>query len=119
MMDKPKRVLVRDLLIFQLKLMMDGLKDLFLMQLSLVAALIDLVFGKPGRPRLFYRVLRASERFDLWLNLNGAAEQAESAPDGLFGGRAGADTLLSRIESVMQRHAPGWTDPAPGGSAGS
>lgn len=118
-MGDPKRVLVRDLLIFQVKLAMDGLKDLFLMQLSLGAALIDLLFGKPGRPRLFYRVLRASERFDLWMNLNGAAEQAESAPDGLFGGRGGADTLLSRIEAVLERHAPGWTDPAPGRAAGS
>jgi hypothetical protein len=96
-------VLIRDLLIFQLKLVLDGLKDLVLIQLSLGAVLFDLLFGRPGRASLFYGVLRLSERFDLWLNLYGAARNAERTEDGLFGAsRAGSSSLLGRLEEVVR-----------------
>ncbi len=90
--------LVRDLLIFHLKLWLDGLKDIVLLPLSLVAAGVDFVF----RTRLFYRVLRIGERYDLWLNLFGAARHAEQARDGLFGvSRAGDSTLLGQLEQLQ------------------
>ena len=51
----------------------------------------------------FYRVLRISERFDLWLNLHGAAELAETDPDGLFGvSEAGSDSLLGALEQMTR-----------------
>ena len=82
---------MRDLLIFQLKLVLDGLKDVVLIQVSLLAALYDLLFGRPGRPLLFYNLLRLSERVDRWLNLYGASRNAEDTDEGLFGAsRAGA-----------------------------
>jgi hypothetical protein len=97
----PRTVLLRDLLILQLKLLLDGVKDVVLIQLSLVAGVIDLLFGGARRGRLFYAVLRLSERFDLWLNLHRAAQGAESHPDGLVGASPpGADGLISRLESV-------------------
>lgn len=96
-------VLLRDVLIFQVKLLLDGLKDVVLVQLSIGAAILDFVLGRKGRPLLFYRVLRASERFDLWLNLNGAATQAESTPDGLFGAsEAGSNSLLGKLEQLVR-----------------
>lgn len=96
-------VLVRDLLIFQLKLVLDGLKDMVLIQLSIVAVVIDLVLGKPGGPLLFYRLLRCSERFDLWLSLHGAADRAEDTDDGLFGAsRAGSNSMLGKLEQVVR-----------------
>ena len=97
------RVLYRDLMIFQLKLFLDGLKGFFLMQLSIGAALIDLLFGRQGRPLLFYRVLRLSERFDLWLNLYGPAANAEKTADGLFGASAaGSNSLLGKLEQLVR-----------------
>ena len=102
------RVLIRDLMIFQLKLVLDGFKDLFLMQLSIGAAILDLLLGRPGRPLLFYRVLRLSERFDLWLNLHGPAAAAEKTADGLFGAsRAGSNTLLGQLERVVRSRVEG------------
>jgi len=106
MIEATRGVTVRDFLIFQLKLLIDGAKDLVLLQLSLVAVLIDLISGRGRRPRLFYSVLRISERFDLWLNLNGAIDRIESGKgdeDGLFGGsRAGSDSLLGAIEQMVR-----------------
>jgi hypothetical protein len=106
-------VLIRDLLIFQLKLVLDGLKDLVLIQLSLGAVLFDLLFGRPGRASLFYGVLRLSERFDLWLNLYGAAKGAETTGDGLFGAsRAGSNSLLGRLEELARNRVED-LDPLP------
>lgn len=95
-------VLIRDLMIFNLKLVIDGLKDLGLMQIAIVAAAADLLMDKQP-PRYFYKVMRLSERFDLWLNLHGASIGAENDGDGLFGrSRAGSNTLLGKLEELVR-----------------
>ncbi len=102
-MDSMTRVSVRDFAIFQLKLLIYGLKDGTVFTLSLVAFGIDLVFRRHGRRRIFYKVRRVSERFDLWLNLHGATEGVEEEVDGLFGAsEAGSDTLLGQIEQMVR-----------------
>jgi hypothetical protein len=106
MIEATRSVTVRDFVIFELKLLMDGLKDVVLAQVAIVALVIDLVSGGGKRPRLFYSVLKSSERFDLWLNLHGAAELLESGEvgdDGLFGAsKAGSDTLLGKLEQMVR-----------------
>jgi hypothetical protein len=96
-------VLLRDFLIFQLKLVIDGLKDVVLFQVSIVAAVVDLLLGRRRRPVAFYSVLRLSERFDLWLNLNAAASGAAGNEDGLFGAsRAGSANLVGHLEQMFR-----------------
>lgn len=105
MIQAERRVTLRDYLIFVLKLFLDGLKDGILITVSTVAIVIDVLSGGGKRPRLFYSVLRMSERFDLWLNLNGAMEELDAGvdDDGLFGAsRAGADTLLGKLEQMVR-----------------
>ena len=79
-----KSVIVRDLLLFQMKLWLDGLKDVVLSPLSIGAALLDMVRGT-GRRSLFYRVLQLGERFDRWLNLYHASQRAPHRSSGLVG----------------------------------
>jgi hypothetical protein len=98
-------VTFRDFVIFQLKLAIDGLKDLLVMQVSVVALIVDFFAGEGHRPRWFYSVVRVSERFDAWLNLHGVVErlQADRSDDGLFGASdAGSDTLLGQIEEMVR-----------------
>jgi hypothetical protein len=106
MVQATRGVTFRDFLIFQIKLLLDGVKSVVLFQLSIAAMLLDLIAGRGRRPRLFYSVLRVSERFDLWLNLNGPTTRLESGgvvDDGLFGtSRAGSDTLLGQIEQLVR-----------------
>jgi hypothetical protein len=107
MLKATRSVMMRDLAIFLIKLTLDGLKDLVLIQLALGAALLDLLSGGGKRERLFYSVLRLSERFDLWLNLNGAMQRMEEGQevndDGLFGAsEAGSDTLLGKLEQLVR-----------------
>ena len=102
-MDPRRKISVSDFAIFQLKLLIDGLKDGAVFTMSIVAFAVDLVFGRHGRRRIFYKVMRVSEKFDLWLNLHGAAEEADTDADGLFGAsEAGSDTMLGQIEQMVR-----------------
>jgi hypothetical protein len=101
--EMTRGVLVRDLIVFQIKLVLDSLKDIALFQASILAAIIDVIFMPLTRGRLFYGVLRFSERVDLWLNLHGASEGAQRDADGLFGtSRAGAPTFLGKLEEMVR-----------------
>lgn len=62
--------LLRDVVVFQVKLALEALVDLTLIPVSLAAAGVDLVLGNWRRPRWFHAVLRIGERcerrIDLW-----------------------------------------------------
>lgn len=118
-------VTLRDFVIFQLKLVLDGTKDFFAIWLSVGAIVLDLISGRGDRPRLFYSVVRASERFDRWINLHGALEEMDATEtvDGLFGAsRAGDDTFVGRIEELVrggdEPGRRGGEKPGPRGDAG-
>ncbi len=99
-------VILRDLLIFQIKLAMDGAKDIALSPLSIIAVAVDLVFPGDRPGRLFYGVMRIGERFDRWLCLFAAADKADAYSDGLFGAsRAGTRSMLGRLEEIIIGHA--------------
>ncbi|HEX6308734.1 MAG TPA: hypothetical protein VFZ69_11130 [Longimicrobiales bacterium] len=115
-MSNAKSVLIRDLVIFQLKLALDGLKDLVLSPVSLGAAALDILSpgARPGHR--FYAVMTLGERFDRWLNLFGAAEQADASEDGLFGrSRAGSNALAGWLEEL----ALGRKEPEEGQATGT
>ena len=57
-----RKVTLRDFVIFQVKLALDGLEDLVVIQLSVLAIIVDLISGGGERPRWFYSVVRVSER---------------------------------------------------------
>jgi len=98
-------VTLRDFLIFQLKLVLDGVKDVAVFWISIGAVALDFIAGRGKRPRLFYSVMRMSERWDLWLNMHSVLErlEAEQADDGLFGSSdAGDDTLIGQIEQLVR-----------------
>jgi len=94
---------LRDVLVFQGKLVLDGLRDILLFPVTLGAAAIDVVAGGRKQGERFYSVLRAGRRAEHWVNLFGAVERREG------GGRATAhndptvDALVARLESVILR----------------
>lgn len=101
-MGRTRWVILRDLAIFQVKLMLDGAKDIVLAPLSAVAAAFDVIFPGDRPGRRFYAVMRLGERFDRWLSLFAAAHKADALEDGLFGAsRAGSRSLLGRLEEIV------------------
>ncbi|HEU4557387.1 MAG TPA: hypothetical protein VFS20_06035 [Longimicrobium sp.] len=112
-------VLIRDMLIFSVKLLVDGLKDIVLLKLGILAFCLDLfiMLLTRSRGRFFYKVLELGERFDLWLNLYRPAAGAGRNPEGLFGeSRAGDPTFLGGVEELVRGRPEPIRRPVPGGA---
>ena len=119
-----RRVTLRDFVVFQVKLALEGVKDLVAINLSIVAMVIDIIAGSGKRPRRFYAVMRLCQRFDRWLRLYSAKGfaatghddwrqrylsglAAEEEPDDHMLGRdralgSDADTLIDKLEDFVQ-----------------
>lgn len=91
---------LRDVLVFQFKLVVDGLKDLCLAQVAVGAALWDL-FRRDGDPgRRFYAIVRLSDRFDRWLDLHEAIDRApEDTPNYVPTTGRSVDDLIDGFET--------------------
>ena len=100
-------LILRDFIVFQLKLAADGLRDVVAINLSIIAVIVDLVIGRGGRFGLFYGVVRLSKRFENWLDLHRMKGIAHDDGWGdqiqLPGGEA--DDLLDRLEDLVERKA--------------
>ncbi len=98
-----RRTLARDIAVLQVKLLVDGLRDLLLVPASLVVGLVSLFSNENGRPApYFYQLLDLGKQTEHWINLFGALENAppdirqiEPLPD------ADIDHLVGRLETFM------------------
>jgi len=100
-------VVVRDFIVFQVKLAADGLKDLVAINLSVIAIVIDLLAGRGRDPRFFYAVVRLSRRFESWLALH-RMRGLHDADDRNTTSRLGvpdADRLIDQFEGHVERKA--------------
>ena len=126
MTDKPDQGtrwrLLRDVVVFQIKLGMEALLDLTLIPVSLAAAGLDLVLGNWRRPRWFHAVLRFGERCEHRIDLWRVATPGVDAP------QSEVDAVLRNIETLIRQPGTGpakvrelrrWaaTKIAPGGDA--
>ena len=69
---------LRDAAVFHGKLMLDGVRDVVLFPVSIVAVAIDLLRPTEPQGRRFYDVLHFARETEKWINL---FEAAERAPD--------------------------------------
>jgi hypothetical protein len=94
--------LIRDVAVFQIKLLFDGFRDVLLLPISLIAGIISLVGGgaKPGPE--FYDVLRIGRRSEHWINLFGAASRLHGPPtDEERFAFQDVDDMVSRVEAFV------------------
>ncbi|MBT8062131.1 MAG: hypothetical protein HKO64_08345 [Xanthomonadales bacterium] len=95
-----RTALIRNSLIFQLKLLADGTRDFIMVPISLVATVIGLARGGDEPGREFNRVIELGRQSDQWINLFGNHEPLEE------GGKVGSiDMLLSEAENVVRQQA--------------
>ena len=98
-MDRRERwSFVGELAVFQIKLIIDGFKDVVLGPLSLLAGIFDLARGTPRDAGLFRRVLRLGAEFDRWVGLFDGADGADG--DGTPDDPA-LDEQLRRLEHLL------------------
>ena len=69
--NRSRLQLVLDVLVFQFKLAADGLRDVLLSPLSLIAGIMGLVAGGDDPYRYFRDLLRFGRRTEIWINLFG------------------------------------------------
>ena len=95
--------LIRDVAVLQLKLIVDGFRDLVLVPASLIAGVVSLVSGDGKRVgSQFYRLIGLGKQSERWIDLFGAYG---NAPPSLRRGRplseASIDDLIGRIEAFV------------------
>lgn len=95
--------LIRDAFVFQVKLVIDGFRDLVLIPASFVAALMSLLSSRDGRPGpQFYRLLGVGKRSERWIDLFAAYRHA---PPNFVGDENVAepniDDIVHRVESFV------------------
>ena len=94
--------LLRDIAVLQVKLVVDGLRDLVLVPVSLIAGIISLVKSGDEPATEFYDLLKMGRRSERWINLFGAAERVHgpaSEDDQLLS--EDIDALARRVESFV------------------
>lgn len=102
--DHPDRwTLLRDLAVLQVKLLVDGFRDLVLVPASLIAGIISLVKGTKDRPGpQFYQLIGVGKQSEVWINLFKAYEHAppEVKQEYSFG-VANMDEIVDKFESFV------------------
>ncbi|MEY2490930.1 MAG: hypothetical protein QOC70_2872 [Verrucomicrobiota bacterium] len=93
---------LRDVLVFQLKMFLDNVRDFALMPISLVAALIDLVFRGEREGTLFYKVLRWGSHSEAVIDVYSAIEHHETG-DFKISRDYTVDGVIARLEGVLVR----------------
>jgi hypothetical protein len=93
---------MRDVVIFQLKLFLDNVRDLVLMPVSLAAAIIDLVLRGEREGARFYKVLRWGAHSEDVINVYSAIEH-HARGDFKISPAYTVDGVIARLEGVVVR----------------
>lgn len=94
--------LIRDIVVFQFKLLCDGLRDLLLVPVSLVVGIGSVIKGGEQQGSEFYDLLRLGRRSERWINLFGAAENYHGplADDDRFNAKD-IDEMVAHVENFI------------------
>ena len=90
--------LIRNTVVFQLKLMADGFRDLVLLPVSLIATIIGLLRGGDQPDREFQQVIQVGRDSEQWINLFGNHEAPENSNV-----TASIDALFTKVEETLKQ----------------
>src|SRR6202790_3670331 len=93
---------LRDVLVFQLKLFLGNVRDFALVPVSLVAAIVDLIFKGEREGALFYKVLRWSAHSEEVIDVYSAIEHHEPG-DFKVSPDYTVDAVIARLGDVVVR----------------
>ena len=93
-----RSTLIRNTVVFQLKLMADGLRDLVLLPVSLVATIIGLLRGGDEPEREFNQVIEIGRGTETWINLFGNHAEEDNSH-----AIASIDGLFTMVEETLKK----------------
>lgn len=99
----PTWTLIRDVAVLQVKLLVDGARDLVLVPATLIAGIVSLAKSEGGKPGpQFYRLVGIGKQSERWINLFGAFDNAppEVVEENHFG-NTDIDEIVSRMETFV------------------
>lgn len=97
--DRSRGHLLRRVIVFQVKLFLDGLRDLVFSPLSIVAAALGFLFARDPHA-MFDRLMRAGHGSDRWIDLFDSRTEGDPGPS--------FDGMIGQIETVLRNdHASG------------
>lgn len=98
-----RRKLVRDVVVFQFKLIVDGLRDFFLVPVAFFAGLLSFVNAKNGVPGpQFYNLLQLGKQSEEWIDLFGAMRNAPpDLRESMRFPEQSMDQILDRLETFV------------------
>jgi hypothetical protein len=99
--DNTRWRLLRDVVVFQVKLGMEAVLDITLIPVSLAAAALDLLLGNWRQPRWFHAVLRFGERCEHRIDLWRVATPGVDAPP------SEVDAVMRSIEALVRNPRTG------------
>ena len=91
--------LIRDILALQVKLVVDGIRDLLLVPVSLIAGVISLTRpgDEPGTE--FYSLMKLGRKSDHWINLFSAADRLD--PGNGTTQKNDIDDMVNKLENFV------------------
>ena len=94
---------LRDVAVFQLKMLVDNARDFALIPVSLGAALVDLIFKGEREGALFYKVLHWGAQSEKIIDVYSAIESPSFAEGGSVAPEFTIDAVVARLERVVVR----------------
>ena len=102
----PRWTLIRDALVFQAKLFVDGVRDLVLAPISFGALVLDLLGIGDRAGRHFYTLMLLGRQSEEWIDLFEAADRPLLGAG--VSSRGSLDSLIERLEAtVVQEYERG------------
>jgi hypothetical protein len=96
----PRTIILRDVVVFQAKLFVDGLRDLLLVPVSLIAAVVDVLAPGKNTGQHFYEVVRFGRRTERWIGLFSAADHLDDRPHEPMPDTI--DDIVARVEGRLK-----------------
>lgn len=93
---------LRDVVVFQLKMFLDNVRDFALMPISLIAAAIDLISKGDREGALFYKILKWGSHSEKVIDVYSAIEEHEEDTVKVNPSYT-VDGVISRLEGVLVR----------------
>lgn len=94
--------LIRQGIVFQLKLGLDALRDILMSPVSIVLVIIDIVMANNQQQSYFMKLMRLGKKSDHWINLFAVEPLDKDAKDNPQADDNNVDYWFSKIETVVK-----------------
>ena len=94
--------LIRQAIVFQLKLGLDALRDILMSPVSIVLVLTDILMANNHQDSYFIRLMQFGKKSDHWINLFGVELPTTKPDDNNVAADSNVDYWFTKIEEVIK-----------------